>query len=325
MGRNMAILKNAVESIQIGMEDFHDEDERRVLSAIRNLYSGVLLLFKYKLQQLSPEGSDEVLLKTKILPTLDETTGKITWKGKGKKTVEVFDIKERLTSLGVENIDWNKVDTLQKIRNDIEHYYSKETFDRMKEAVANAAYIVVQFCEPYLEEKPVDILGQQCWDLMLDISQVYEAELASCKENLESVTWTFSEVEASISKMRCPDCDSQLLKVIDIGAIDDDVIFSCCNCQHENSYSLVIGLAVAEHLESYNYHSFKDCGELISDTCPECGDHTFIIEHSQCVSCFYEMKYTFCKWCESPLTLDDQINEGTCGYCQYKYEKMLKE
>ena len=51
----MSMLDNAIQSIQIGMEDFHEEDERRVLSAIRNLYAGILLLFKYKLQQLSPE------------------------------------------------------------------------------------------------------------------------------------------------------------------------------------------------------------------------------------------------------------------------------
>lgn len=321
----MAILKNAVESIQIGMEDFHDDDHRRVLSAIRNIYSGILLLFKYKLQQLSPEGSDEVLLKTKVLPVLDSTTGEIVWKGKGKKTVEVFDIKERLTALGVVDIDWNKVDSLQKIRNDIEHYYSRETLDRMKEAVANAAYIVVQFCEPYLEEKPVDVLGQQCWDLMLNISEVYEAELTSCKENLQSVNWTFSEVGASINKMRCPDCSSQLLKVIDTSAINDEAIFSCCNCQNENNYSLVVGPAVSAHLALYNHHNYKDCGEFISEKCPECEEDAFIIEHSQCVSCFYELEYKQCEWCETPLTLDDQINEGTCSYCQYKYEKMMKE
>lgn len=321
----MPILKNAVESIQIGMEDFHDEDERRVLSAIRNLYAGVLLMFKYKLQQLSPEGSDEVLLKTKILPVLDTETGKLIWRGKGKKTVEVFDIKERLTALGVTDIDWNKLDDLQKIRNEIEHYYSKETFVRMKEAIANAAFLVVQFCEPYLEEKPVDILGQQCWDLMLDISQVYESELSSCKQNLHSVNWEFSEVEASIDKFRCPDCTSQLLKVIDIPAVNNDVIFSCCSCQNENNYSSVIGPALSESLALSNHLSYKDCGEFISETCPECNEETFLIEHSQCASCFYKLEYSHCEWCETPLTLHDQVNEGTCGYCQYKYDKMMRE
>ena len=38
------LLKNAVVSIQLGLEDFASDDERRIISAARNLYSGVLLL-----------------------------------------------------------------------------------------------------------------------------------------------------------------------------------------------------------------------------------------------------------------------------------------
>jgi hypothetical protein len=57
------ILENAVSSIQIGIEDYQSNDPRRVLSVVRNLSAGVLLLFKEKLRQLSPDGSDEVLIK----------------------------------------------------------------------------------------------------------------------------------------------------------------------------------------------------------------------------------------------------------------------
>lgn len=41
-----ALLKNAVSSIQIGIEDYQSKDERRLLSSIRNITSGMLLLFK---------------------------------------------------------------------------------------------------------------------------------------------------------------------------------------------------------------------------------------------------------------------------------------
>lgn len=49
------LLKNAVESIQIGLKDYQDidKDPRRELSSIRNIYAGILLLYKYKLQQHS--------------------------------------------------------------------------------------------------------------------------------------------------------------------------------------------------------------------------------------------------------------------------------
>lgn len=61
------LLNNAISSIQIGIEDYESEDERRVLSAVRNLTAGILLLFKEKLSELSPGDSNEVLLKQQIM------------------------------------------------------------------------------------------------------------------------------------------------------------------------------------------------------------------------------------------------------------------
>ena len=57
------ILKNAVRSIQLGVEDYETscvfEEDARAISAARNLYAGVLLLFKYKIATLavSPDAS----------------------------------------------------------------------------------------------------------------------------------------------------------------------------------------------------------------------------------------------------------------------------
>ncbi len=66
----MSLLDNAVGAIQIAIEDFGSNDQRRVLGAIRNLHAGILLLCKVKLQRLSPADSDEVLLKQSIKPQL---------------------------------------------------------------------------------------------------------------------------------------------------------------------------------------------------------------------------------------------------------------
>lgn len=37
------LLKNAVVSVQVGLEDFASDDERRIISAARNISAGVLL------------------------------------------------------------------------------------------------------------------------------------------------------------------------------------------------------------------------------------------------------------------------------------------
>src|SRR4051794_21146651 len=95
-----SILANAVSSIQIGIEDYKSSDARRALSAVRNITAGVLLLFKEKLRQLSPDGSDEVLIKEKIAPAQTQG-GAVRFVGKGKRTVATVEIQERFQSLGI--------------------------------------------------------------------------------------------------------------------------------------------------------------------------------------------------------------------------------
>jgi hypothetical protein len=44
------MLENAVQSVQIGVEDYLSKNSRRALSAVRNVSAGILLLFKEKLR-----------------------------------------------------------------------------------------------------------------------------------------------------------------------------------------------------------------------------------------------------------------------------------
>jgi hypothetical protein len=322
----MSMLDNAVQSIQIGMEDFHEEDERRLLSAIRNLYAGILLLFKYKLQQLSPAGSDEALLKTKVLPAVDPTNGTVVWVGKGKKTVEVQEIIERLNALGVSGVDWKLLTALQGIRNDIEHYFSPLPIERMKEAVANSLHLITQFCEPHLEERPVEILGQQCWDMMLSVATFFDAELESCQANLAAVEWPFQEVRDATSHMVCPECESRLIKVVDTSAKRDSISFLCQSCQCESLYCQVVGPAVDASLSGLNHWNVRKGGEPATCICPECGYDSLLVEENKCAACFYEFEYTHCEWCEESLSIDErQYSEGTCSYCQNRYDRIMAE
>lgn len=68
----MSLLNNAVDSIQVGVEDFDMGDDRRNSSAIRNIFAGILLLYKEKLCRLSPEHDKELLIKKKIRPVINE-------------------------------------------------------------------------------------------------------------------------------------------------------------------------------------------------------------------------------------------------------------
>ena len=113
----MSIIQNAIDSIQIGIEDYQDGDDRRSVSAVRNISAGILLLYKDKLCQLSPDENKELLIKQNIRPVQNES-GDIVFEGKGNKTVDVQSIKERFKSLNV-SVDWGRFDEINKLRNQI--------------------------------------------------------------------------------------------------------------------------------------------------------------------------------------------------------------
>ena len=50
----MSLLQNAIDSIEMGVEDHEHADQRRAAFAVRNFFAGVLLLLKEKLRQESP-------------------------------------------------------------------------------------------------------------------------------------------------------------------------------------------------------------------------------------------------------------------------------
>lgn len=87
---------NAIRSIQTGLNDYWRDD--RLVSSVRNLYAGILLLFKHKLFILSTPGSNAALIKQNVTSVLNES-GVLIWKGVGSKTIDVAEIKSRFQSL----------------------------------------------------------------------------------------------------------------------------------------------------------------------------------------------------------------------------------
>ncbi|WP_054906972.1 MULTISPECIES: hypothetical protein [unclassified Pseudomonas] len=320
----MSMLDNAVTSIQLGVEDFHDSDPRRMLSALRNLYAGLLLLFKCKLQQLSQPGTNEALLNASVKPVLDPNTGQVLWvsAGKKKKTVEVADLISRLDSLGVKDVDWGLLENLQRIRNDAEHYFTAVSASQMKEAIANSLRLIVQFCRPHLGADPRGLLGDECWQSLVDVEQVYADELAACRKSMDEVDWPFTQVSDSIDEVRCPSCDSQLVRVENPNETDPNQLrFMCTQCGTGHSYEDVLAPAISEHFSSWNHYDIKDGGDGFTQECPNCGNDTFLLEIGECAICFTELEYTECVVCEEPLGVDDQQFRGFCSYHHHVFNK----
>lgn len=129
------LRENALTSIRLGVEDFERSrlssntrgDPARALSAIRNLFAGVLLLFKYKIATCVDDPADAAALifnPPEILPHSDGSGG-IAWVPAGKfkiTTIDVGTIQKRFDAFDIE-VDWAVIEKLQGCRNHLEHLH----------------------------------------------------------------------------------------------------------------------------------------------------------------------------------------------------------
>jgi hypothetical protein len=312
----MSILKNAVLSIQLGIDDYIEAQtsEAKVLSAIRNLTAGLILLFKVKLQELSPEGTDEVLLRSKILPNIDEK-GDVFWKGKGNKTVDVDEIIERLTSLGVDGVEWNRLKTLRNIRNEIEHYYSKHPTSRIIEAMASSFYLIQQFVPRHLGLSPQELLGKKYWNYLVDQDAFFTEELKDCQANLLKVQWPARDLINAIPEMTCMDCGSPLVKADNPEANIFDISICCTKCEFVTVYEEFVEFTLSEYFatELHQAARFKISDPLLE--CPSCERLTYIPSDDKCAACLETPRKHTCQTCGDDL---DPFGDGTCSICDWE-------
>jgi rubrerythrin len=320
-GKVMSILKNALDSIAIGLEDFESSDERRIISSTRNIFAGILLLFKHKLCELSPEGSDEALIKQQVLPEMD-ATGAVNWIGKGKKTVDVQSIKDRFESLGI-SVDWKRLERINKYRNDIEHYYSTLNNESVQQLISDSFIIIRDFIADELEEDPKVLLGEEYWKILVDVNEVYEKEKAACNEALERLNYYSDEICSALIEYRCRECGSGLLGSNDLGEAAE-ATFVCRACGNESHYEGIANHAVNEFYAYEAYLAHKDGGDTPVVDCPLCGHGAYIFHEGICVSCGDSATHE-CVRCGCFIPPEEISDGDLCGYCSHMVAKIMAE
>jgi hypothetical protein len=313
----MDLLTNAVESIQAGVEDYQNGTRRRLLSAVRNIHAGILLLYKEALVRLSPDNSNEALIKSKIVPIVN-SNGVIEYIGKGKKTVDVIQIKERFTALNIIT-DWEKTKLITDVRNDIEHYYPQVTKEAMRGVVASAFDVIKGFAANELQEDPRTLLGQDVWDVMLQITDIYERERQECETALEAIAWNSIVLEEGVHLLNCKKCGSDLLKPIS-GVSNADAILSCRACGSEFDPVSYIPDAVTARFAEDLYYIVKDGGEYPYGECPSCGVETYILLEDRCAFCG-DTAVTECESCGCKIPISEMASSPLCGYCHHMLSK----
>lgn len=314
-----SLYQNAIESIQLGLEDYKSNDRRRPLSAVRNLYAGLLLLAKEVLVRAAPHTDENVVLAAslKIIP---DGEGGIVVEAKGTKTIDFHTITDRLNDFGV-RIDAASLKALSKIRNDIEHGYSQETQRAVQEAIASV-FPVVESLFRHLKVNPVVELGHT-WAELEEVKAVFNKELAECDASMENILWEPSDYLEGLPR-HCRQCSSRLVQQIDL---DNDSYqaaeFICRVCGSESDAENLFTNSINEIYASENYRRAKDGEDRIVGLCPECGVEAYVMdgEHNGCAWCGTELGR--CKSCEARITPETAYYDDyeICDYCGYKMNK----
>ena len=315
----MSILQNAIDSIALGIEDYSNPDPRRLISCTRNIFAGILLLFKHKLSQLSSPDSDEVLIKQQVLPTIDSVTG-LQWQGKGKKTVDVHQIEERLTSLKVV-VDWQRVNRINTYRNDIEHYFSSLSHDAVRGLITDSFVVIRDFIRKELSEDPLSLLGASTWGILTKVAEVYEKEKQECTEHIKAIDWEYDELESALVEYQCPECGSGLIDVQSKGVDRYTAEFTCQSCGEQWHFEGLAPLAISDYFAEANYRSIKDGGDPVVITCPECNEDTYILEDDVCALCGASAIERDCQRCGQTIPPEEIDGEGYCGWCAHMMSK----
>ena len=306
-----SIKNNAVLSIRLAVEDYKSGDPDRTISALRNITAGILLLYKEKLLRLSPSGSEEVLIKKRILPKLQD--GKLVFVGSGATTVDRKEIEERFKSLDI-RVSWKRTDEILTLRNAVEHYRSDQAPSVMREVFGTAFFVIDEFCREHLDVVPSELFGTDIWGVFLEEEKFISQLQCSLEEANKDVRWATPEMKDVARHFRCAGCASGLLRVTEHRGDYECLQYECLACGEVNAFDKLINDALAKAFYSDIYIMFKDTGEHYLEECGNCCHESFIPGEGHCVVCGHS-PYKVCDSCGSEYSIDHyceacNFNEG---------------
>jgi len=274
------LFDNAIRSIQIGLDDYQSDE--RLVSSVRNLYAGILLLFKYKLLLLSAKDTNAALLKQNIAPFFS-AEGTVIWKGIGDKTIDVATIKSRFKSLGI-FVEWNVFDRINKHRNDLEHFFSPLPEDDTAALVADCFIIISKFLSEHLNTNAKEALGDEAWEILLYAHQVYDYEQAYSAKLMESLSFNHNIIKQIFLDFICVSCSSSLIHPTALRTSAINSNFYCTECHCKYSYDDICNMGIPD-LYINSFWSGVDFQSHAFSNCEICQEGIYLLEFGVCTSC----------------------------------------
>jgi hypothetical protein len=317
------LLENAVTSIRLGVQDFKTSqapkgDPGRALSAVRNLFAGILLLFKYRIvksAQDDDEGSKLILKPVDTQPKLD-ADGAVVWEPTKFKsnTIDVNEIETRFKTLDIKT-NWKLVKAIQEERNDLEHLYSDSGAGGVAKFLADCFPLLKAFVIDELKEEPAELLGE-AWTEMLGHFEFYAAQAAACRESWEG-SGLPDGMDYVVDAAACEACGSGLVRLVELMDSstdwdDEPPEYACDACALQGNAMELLEETLLKLEGGHNPFEFD--GDSPTAECPECQHGTYLRSQGKCVWCGYGAKYYECAVCGEGISLEEQELGGLCSY-----------
>ena len=309
---------NARDAIDMGITDYSTGSPTRAASGVRNFYSGVLLLAKYVLALKAPAADIMTVIGKNFEPVLGKD-GDVELVQKGHRTIDFEEIGTRFKKFGIE-IDQKALKDLNRIRTELEHFYTSEDPDAIREILAKAFPFAISLF--HLAGKvPRDELGST-WDIMIEIQGVYVKELERCRSSFKDVEWKSKTLAGA--PYNCPQCHSDLV-------IQDDPRWSkshdanvrCLACGERIDPQKAMERALELRFEGESHIAGMEGGDGPIGTCPDCDIDTYILSDDEvgCANCGLVLEE--CGRCHTGLTPwnVDMEKHGLCSYCANLFSK----
>lgn len=314
------LFDNAVQSIQLGVEDYQSNDPKRSLSAVRNFYAGTLLLAKEALSRAVPKANAKEIIGANYRPVPDNKGG-VRYEQVGNRTIDFDEIGKRYKDFGLP-IDQAALRELNRIRTDVEHHYSTEASTAVRDAIGKAFPVVADLFR-LAKEDPSTVLGD-AWPVMLDVKALYDKELAECRATFDNVDWQSAAL--SQAELVCFQCGSELVEQKNPKNTDyQSADVQCRACGDHSAAEDLIVRTLKLHFEPEYYSAVKDGGIYPLHHCPDCGVEAYVTcdEENGCAYCGYSLEGQTCGRCGETITIENVSpdNNGFCSYCDYQMSK----
>lgn len=325
------LRENAKLSIELGVEDYLNgkNDPRRYVTAVRNLFCGLLLLYKSHLAQVSKDQGCFIVRGDLDWEVVD---GKIVVRplDPNKKTLDVIGIGNAFKKLGV-SIDHDAVERVRRYRNQTEHLFDSNATDVsvVMPCVIDCLKLVRDFMTSVMRMHPETFFDERVLKVLVDHEGVVAKEREERNGLLDGLSWPHAIARSLFERATCPHCHSEMLFPAAENAKNDvmEMVFTCRCCSEQVTYETLMQYVTDDIWEESVSSSPPSVSSDLFDgidvslwECPECSSMSFDTVHNVCLVCGHK---GVCDRCAAEITDEDMpgyTDKHLCNYCAHMME-----